>query len=320
MQRDTQSVLTFENVSKAYGDFRAVEQLSFTVGRGQIYGFLGPNGAGKTTSLRMLLGLIAPSAGRINVLGADSVMGVRSRVGYLPEERGLYKRMTPVETIVYLASLKGMAPAPARARAMELLEAFGLKAFAHARIEALSKGMAQKVQILSTVVHGPDLVILDEPFSGLDPVNQQVLEELIEAMRREGKTVLFSTHVMQHAERLCDRLLLIAKGRRIFEGTVSEALAQLPRRLRVRTQTHAQALSSLPGIASVTPDDGPPGGYELTLHDGARPEDVMRAFFAAQIELESFDLRPPQLHDVFVALVGQEARIADARASEGARA
>ena len=302
--------IVFTDVAKAYGDFRAVEQLSFTVARGSIYGFLGPNGAGKTTSLRMILGMIQPSEGAISVLGETNAMAVRERVGYLPEERGLYRRMTPVETIVYLAQLKGMHAAQARKKALELLERFGLGAFAKSRIEALSKGMAQKVQILATIVHGPELVILDEPFSGLDPVNQQVLEELIVDLRAQGRTVLFSTHVMQHAERLCDRLVLIARGRGVFEGTLEQAQARMPRTVRLKTRSPADLLGGLPGVTKVTLDGGE---FELTLTDGSSGEDLLRACFERHIALERFDMTEPALHDIFVSLVGEGAREADAR-------
>jgi ABC-2 type transport system ATP-binding protein len=307
------NAVVFSAVSKSYGEFRAVENLTFTVPKGAIYGFLGPNGAGKTTSLRMMLGMIRPSAGTISLLGSDSAMGVRERVGYLPEERGLYRRMTPVETIVYLACLKGMDAGAAKKRALELLERFGLAAFGNAKIETLSKGMAQKVQILGTIAHGPDLVILDEPFSGLDPVNQQVLEELIGDLRAEGRTVLFSTHVMQHAERLCDRLVLIARGKLAFEGTLQEARARMPRVIRLKTSAALGALAELPGVAAAGVEDEGQGRYELRLADGADGEALLRACFARGIALESFDMSEPALHDIFVSLVGDGAREADAR-------
>lgn len=307
------SAISFHAVSKTYGDFRAVQDLSFTVKTGSIYGFLGPNGAGKTTSLRMMLGIIRPTAGEIEVLGAKSAMGARERVGYLPEERGLYRRMTPLEVIVYFGRLKGMETAAAKARALELLERFGLAAFAKSRIEALSKGMAQKVQILATVVHGPELVILDEPFSGLDPVNQQVLEELIEELKAQGRTVIFSTHVMQHAERLCDRLLLISAGRRVFEGTLEEARALLPRIVKLKTSAEESSLAALPGVVRVVHEEARPGFYDLTLAEGAGGEAVLRACFARGIALESFDTSEPPLHDIFVSLIGDSARVADDR-------
>lgn len=313
-----ENAVAFQGVGKSYGDFRAVEDLTFAVPKGAIYGFLGPNGAGKTTSLRMMLGMIKPTTGTIEVLGSDSAMGVRERVGYLPEERGLYRRMTPVETIVYLARLKGMELAPARAKALELLERFGLAAFGNTKIEALSKGMAQKVQILGTIAHGPDLVILDEPFSGLDPVNQQVLEELIDDLRAEGRTVLFSTHVMQHAERLCDRLVLIARGKLAFEGTLESARALMPRVIRLKTSAALAALGDLPGVAAVAVEDEAHGRYELKLADGAEGEAVLRACFQRTIALESFDMSEPALHDIFVSLVGDGAREADSRGGKAA--
>jgi ABC-2 type transport system ATP-binding protein len=306
------SAVAFDHVSKNYGDFHAVADLTFQVPAGAIFGFLGPNGAGKTTSLRMMLGMIRPTSGSIEVLGHSSAMGGRARVGYLPEERGLYRRMTPIETIVYLARLKGMEAGAARRKGMELLERFGLGAFARARVETLSKGMAQKVQILATIVHGPDLVILDEPFSGLDPVNQQVLEDLIEGQRAEGRTVIFSTHVMQHAERLCDRLLLVARGRSVFEGTLEEARARMPRSVKLRTRADAAMLAALPGVARVASDDAP-GHFELTLGNGADGAAVLRACFERDIALEGFDMTEPALHDIFVAFVGDGAEIAGAR-------
>lgn len=309
------SAISFCEVSKAYGDFRAVRDLSFTVAPGSIYGFLGPNGAGKTTSLRMMLGIIRPTSGEIEVLGARSAMGARERVGYLPEERGLYRRMSPLEVIVYFGRLKGMTQAAARARALDLLERFGLAAFAKSRIEALSKGMAQKVQILATVVHAPELVILDEPFSGLDPVNQEVLEDLIQDLKAQGHTVIFSTHVMQHAERLCDRLLLISRGQRVFEGTLDEARARLPRVVKLKTPADEAALAALPGVIAVAKEDSRPGFYDLTLAQGAGGEAVLRACFARNLALESFDTSEPPLHDIFVSLVGDTARIADDRKS-----
>src|SRR5262245_54050791 len=217
------NVLELEQVTKLYGDFRAVDQVSFQVQEGSITGFLGPNGAGKTTTLRMILGILKPTTGRIAVFGAPSALEVRQRVGYLPEEKGLYKKMKCWAIVAYFATLKGVDRGTAKRRAYELLERYGLKDFAEKRTEALSKGMGQKVQVLASIAHDPELVILDEPFSGLDPVNQQVLEEVVRDIAARGHTVLFSTHVMQHAERLCDRILLMARGRKIFDGDLAAA-------------------------------------------------------------------------------------------------
>src|SRR5690606_21075971 len=198
-----------ERLTKRFTGFTAVDDVSFAIPRGSIYGFLGPNGAGKTTTIRMILDIVAPTSGRISVLGRPSALEVRHRIAYLPEEKGLYKSMTAAEVMAYFGTLKGLARKDARRRARALLERHGLGEFADTKVQALSKGMGQKVQVLSAIMHEPELVILDEPFSGLDPVNQQVLEALIGELARAGGTVIFSTHVMQHAERLCDRLLLI---------------------------------------------------------------------------------------------------------------
>src|SRR2546426_257214 len=245
----TEPVATFtlelRGVTKFYGSFKAVDDLSFSLQPGSICGFLGPNGAGKTTTIRMILEIIKPSSGSITVLGRPSALQVRQRLGYLPEEKGLYKKMKAWAIIAYFASLKGLERKAARKRAFELLERYGLKDFAEKPTDALSKGMGQKVQMLASIAHDPELVILDEPFSGLDPVNQQVMEEIIRDMAKRNRTVLFSTHVMQHAERLCDRILLLAQGRKIFDGTIPEARSRLPRRVRIETEVDIGPLREL---------------------------------------------------------------------------
>jgi len=303
--------LELQQVSKYYGDFCAVHDLSLTVLPGCIYGFLGPNGAGKTTTLRMILDILKPTSGSIRVLGAPSALHVRQRIGYLPEEKGLYKKMKAWSVIAYFATLKGIPRAAARHRAHELLERYGLKDFANARTEALSKGMAQKVQVLASIAHDPELVILDEPFSGLDPVNQEVLEEIVHDLRARGRTVLFSTHVMQHAERLCDRLVIIGRGRRLFDGTVAEARRTLPHRVRIETFDDPGCLASLPCVASLHTDR--PGKWQVELREGADPNEVLRACFEHSVRLRSFDAAEPSLHDVFMNLVGPEAREAGFR-------
>ena len=217
------TALSLNGVTKRYGDFTAVQSLSFEVGTGQICGFLGPNGAGKTSTIRMILGLVEPTEGTIEVLSAKDARKVRERIGFLPEERGIYKRMTPIDAIAFFAGLKGVSDRDARRRAKQMLEEQGLGAAMNRPIKALSKGMSQKVQLLSAIAHDPELVILDEPFSGLDPVNQQSLETIIRGLASKGSTVLFSTHVMQHAERLCDRVVLMARGRKMFDGDLAQA-------------------------------------------------------------------------------------------------
>ena len=221
------AALKLDGVTKRYGAFTAVRDLSFQARAGSILGFLGPNGAGKTTTMRMILGLVTPTAGRLEVLGQTDGRALRGRLGFLPEERGLYRRMTATAAIAFFARLKGVPGGEARRRARKLLEDNGLGEAANRQIRALSKGMAQKVQLLSAIAHEPELVILDEPFSGLDPVNQQGLEGIIRGLAARGSTVIFSTHVMQHAERLCDHVVLVAGGRKMFDGTIFSAASRL---------------------------------------------------------------------------------------------
>ena len=207
------TVMRFDGVTKRFGDFTAVNDLSFAIPEGGVFGFLGGNGAGKTTSLRMALDILAPTGGEISVLGARPSRENAAAIGFLPEERGLYRKMSVLDTVVYFGRLKRMEPAAAKTAAMALLDRLDLADRAKTTIDKLSKGLAQKVQVATALVNKPRLLLLDEPFSGLDPVNQSVLEEIIAEQARGGATVVFSTHVMQHAERLCDRLLLLAKGR-----------------------------------------------------------------------------------------------------------
>ncbi len=247
--------LEAEGLVKRYGAHIAVDGLSFQVPSGAIYGVLGPNGAGKSSTLRMLVGVLKPSAGSIVMLGGPIARTSLRRVGYLPEERGLYRNMSARAAIAYLARLKGMPARRAFERADTLLENHGLGAVKRKKIKTLSKGMAQKVQVLAALAHEPDLIIFDEPFSGLDPVNQRTLEETIRAEAQAGRTIVFSTHVMEHAERLCDRILLIARGRKAFEGTVRQALALAPSAAVLETEGDFDlAAALLPRGFALTPE------------------------------------------------------------------
>lgn len=321
----TATALTLDRVTKRYGDFTAVDDLSLEVPAGSIYGFLGPNGSGKTTSIRMILEILKPTKGSITVLGKPSALDVRDRIGYLPEEKGLYKKMKAWSIVAYFAALKGLDKKTAKARAFELLERYGLKGFAESRTEALSKGMQQKVQVLASIAHEPELVILDEPFSGLDPVNQEVMEEVIRDMAAANRTILFSTHVMQHAERICDRIVLISKGRRVFDGTIAEAKRSLPRRVRIETEDDVAPLRVLPQVKALigltvdgmpvdmTPSTEPVTHWEVDLTDNADGQAVLEACFKNGIKLAQFDQSDPSLHDVFVHLVGPDAKEAAVR-------
>jgi ABC-2 type transport system ATP-binding protein len=310
------AALNLSGVTKRYGDFTAVDDLSFSAQQGRILGFLGPNGAGKTSTLRMVLGLMTPTAGTIQVLGEKDARKVRERIGFLPEERGLYKRMTPVEAIAFLAGLKGVPGGEARKRARRLLEEQGLGEAANRQIRALSKGMAQKVQLLSAIVHEPELVILDEPFSGLDPVNQQALEGLIRGLAQRGATVVFSTHVMQHAERLCDQVVLLAGGRKVFDGSISEARAKAPRALVIEGAVSEADVAGLPGVISVVSEPADGGGFRLTgaLASGASGQDALKAAFLKGLDIVRFELKEPTLHDAFIVLTGSPSSQAGAAA------
>jgi ABC-2 type transport system ATP-binding protein len=303
--------LELDDVSKRYGDFHAVSDLSLQIPTGCVYGFLGPNGAGKTTTLRMILDILRPTSGTIRVLGAESALKVRHRLGYLPEEKGLYKKMRTWSIIAYFATLKGLDKPTAKKRALELLERYGLKDFADSKTEALSKGMGQKVQLLTSIAHDPELVILDEPFSGLDPVNQGVMEEILTDLKSRGRTVIFCTHVMTHAERLCDRVFLMARGKKRFDGTLAEARRLLPQRVEIETDAAIDALTQLPEVASF--ESGHDGTTRFELRESANPQGILQACFQHQIPLRRFQANEPTLHDVFVHLVGSDAREAQSR-------
>ncbi len=306
----SRTVFRFDKVSKRFGDFTAVRELSFAVEEGGVFGFLGGNGAGKTTSLRMALDIIRPSEGRIEVLGATPSRENAHAIGFLPEERGLYRTMKVLDTVVYFARLKGMDPAAARKASLDLLERFGLADWAKSQVGKLSKGMAQKVQLATALVNSPRLLLLDEPFSGLDPVNQAILEESIVEAAGRGATVIFSTHVMQHAERLCDRLLLLARGRKVFDGTQEEARATLPSRLTLTAQASPAAL---PGVASATPRGSADRGwreFEVELAPGESTGALLETCTRQGFGLRSFDIARPSLHEVFIHLVGADQEIA----------
>ena len=302
----TEPALVLDQVTKNYGNFTAVDGLSFAVRTGEVFGFLGGNGAGKTTSLRMVLDIIRPTAGSISVLGRPPGRKNAPFLGFLPEERGLYRTMTAIDTIVYFGRLKGMSAGDARTEGLALLDRFGLSGNVKSTMDKLSKGMAQKVQLATAVVNSPRLLILDEPFSGLDPVNQGLLEDEIRRASAKGATVVFSTHVMQHAERLCDRLLLLARGRKKFEGNLDEARALLPARLTV---TARQPLDGVPGVAECREQAVASEGWRdfaITLEPGATSGDLLEHCSASGIALRRFEERRASLHDVFLHMVGNE--------------
>ncbi|MFW6299321.1 MAG: ABC transporter ATP-binding protein [Oceanicaulis sp.] len=300
--------LELDGLSKSFGGKPAVKNVTWRARCGDITGFLGPNGAGKTTTLRMALGVITPDSGTARLFGQAPDAAGMDQVGFLPEERGVYRKMKAEDVIVFFARLKGVPAAEARRRARLLLERFGLADASRKKIKELSKGMAQKVQIISAIFHEPDFIILDEPFSGLDPVNQKLLEDIIREQADAGRTVLFSTHVMEHAERLCDRIVLMARGEKVFDGTVEEAIARVPRQVELAAppgERLAETVAPFGEVELLEEHDGETV-WRLTLKPGADAQAVLRTLVEAGVRLTRFEPRRPHLHDAFVALVGEE--------------
>jgi ABC-2 type transport system ATP-binding protein len=305
-----QAALEAEGLAKRYGARLAVEDLSFQVPQGAICGVLGPNGAGKSSTLRMLVGVLAPSAGAVRVMGGPITRTVLRRVGFLPEERGLYRNMSARGAIAYLARLKGVSSGRAFKRADALLTAHGLGDVRRKKIKTLSKGMAQKVQVLAALAHEPDLIIFDEPFSGLDPVNQRSLEETIRAQAVAGRTILFSTHVMEHAERLCDRIVLIARGRKVFEGGVQDALALAPSTALLETDGAFDLAAALAPRGFTIEADGEEHGnrrWRAHLEGAHASRRLLAACVEAGAPLSLFEPARASLHEAFVAMVGEDA-------------
>lgn len=303
--------LKLEGVTKRFGQFTAVDNLSLTVPKGCIYGFLGQNGAGKTTTIRMVMSIFHQDQGTINVLGHSDAAEVKDRLGYLPEEKGLYKKMKTAEIVAYFGKLKGMDPSTANLKAKELLTHYGLGDWLDKKCEAMSKGMGQKVQILGTIIHNPDLVILDEPFSGLDPVNRDVMRDTILDMKRDGRTVIFSTHVMEQAEKLCDEMMMIHRGKLAFEGTVAQIKEGRDQGIRIEYDGDGSVLQQLPGLDRVNDDNK---AAELYLQEGQDPQEALR-WLVEHLTIRSFDIREPSLHEVFVRTV--EERDAELAAAAG---
>jgi ABC-2 type transport system ATP-binding protein len=295
------SVITVEGVTKNYGNFRAVSDVSFEVRQGEIFAMLGPNGAGKSTTMRMILDIIKPDAGSIRVLGGQMTDAIKDRIGYLPEERGLYRNVKLGEMMSYLGQLKGMTRHDANARANELLKYLELDAHAKKKVGELSKGMQQKIQFAVTVMHRPQLIIVDEPFSGLDPVNTRILMDLLLGLRKDGTTIVMSTHQMFQVEELCERLLMINRGRVALSGAVDE----------VRRRYAVQAVEvegsgdwgKVPGVARVQASEN--GRIAtLFLKDGVTSNTLLSAMAQTSgIEVHKFALAVPRLNDIFIRVV-----------------
>ncbi|MEM7682642.1 MAG: ATP-binding cassette domain-containing protein [Planctomycetota bacterium] len=296
--------IELSNVTKRFGAHTAVDGLDLAVPDGAIYGFIGPNGSGKTTTLRMILHIIEPDSGRVVVLGESDARAANDRVGYLPEERGLYKKMPLARQMAYFGELKGMDRRPAHRAASAWLDRLGLGAWAGKKIEALSKGMAQKAQFIAAAIASPKLLILDEPFSGLDPVNLEVLRNAILELRDAGATIIFSTHDMAMAEKMCDSVFMIFRGRKVLDGTLESIQAE--HALDTVRLDFDGPVDGLPGVTQAHREGR---SWLLHLDAGADPQRVL-AEAAGRAPVRRFEIAQPSLHDLFLRIAGPEAGVA----------
>lgn len=300
------SAVEIQNVTKTFGDTIAVNDLSLNVPTGSVYGFIGPNGSGKTTTLRMIMRIFYPDRGTLRVLGEDATSGAAAcdRIGYLPEERSLYRKMIIHDVLRFFANLKGVRPSISEMDGW--LDRLGLEGYGKKRVDTLSKGMSQKVQFIATILHKPPLLILDEPFSGLDPVNMEVLKDAVLELMRGGTTVIFSTHDMDVAEKMCDFIFMIFKGKKVLDGTLDEIKQQYGRdTLRVRMSGNNG--SGFPKLAGVDRVNDFGQFQELRMSHGADPQSILKQLTGAG-RIEHFEIAQPSLHDIFVRIAGPEAQ------------
>jgi ABC-2 type transport system ATP-binding protein len=293
------TTVSVSHVKKAFGDVQAVADVSFEVQAGEIFGLLGPNGAGKTTTIRIMLDIFRPDGGEVSVFGGKLDEAKKSRIGYMPEERGLYKDLKLEPTLIFLAMLKGLDETTARSRLGEWLERLELYEYRHKKIQELSRGMQQKAQLIATLLHEPDLIVVDEPFSGLDPVNTRLVKAIMEEQRQAGKTILMSTHQMYQVEALCNRIVLINRGRTVLYGEVEQIKRDFAGNAVV--VEGRGDLASVPGVLQARQENG---AWHLALAQDTSPQDVFRALAARDgIRIERFEIAEPSLDDIFVSVV-----------------
>jgi ABC-2 type transport system ATP-binding protein len=294
----TKPTLVLEHVSKSFGEFAAVSDLSLQVRPGRVFGLIGPNGAGKTTTIRMIVNITVPDSGRIELFGQQMNTALQDRIGYLPEERGLYKRMKVGEQLRFFAELKDLRGKEAEARIDSWLGKLQLTAWKEKRTKELSKGMQQKVQFITSVIHDPDLVILDEPFSGLDPVNVQLMKETILEQRAAGKTIILSTHQMEIAEKLCDDVCMINKSRKVLDGKLREIRRSFSRNAVALQYEGSDGLLNDPALVANIRQNGE--DVEVLLVPGKNPQELLRRLVEAGVAVSKFELVEPSLHDIFI--------------------
>jgi ABC-2 type transport system ATP-binding protein len=303
----SETALRLSGVTKAFAGHTAVADLSLAIPRGSVFGLLGPNGAGKTTTLRMVMNILGPDTGTIEVMDRPSDHASRDRIGYMPEERGLYPRMVLEDQLLFMAEIKGANRRDAAHRLGLWLERLGLADWRKKKVNELSKGMQQKAQFIATVLHEPEVLILDEPMSGLDPVGMDLMRDVLLDLKRQGKTLVLSSHQMETVERLCDRVALLHRGRKVLDGTVAEVKKQHGKNTLVLSYDgDGSFLASLPGVAKVTDF----GRYvEIKMADGADPQSILKEA-AARLRLSRFEIVEPSLHDIFVESVKERTEAA----------
>ena len=309
-------VVDVQGVTKRYAGHTAVRDLSLQVPRGTIYGLLGPNGAGKTTTIRMIMDIIIPDEGSVALFGeAGGGRDSSEKIGYLPEERGLYKKMKVADLLVFLAETKGVDRAAAKEQTAEWLERLGLTDWIRKKVDDLSKGMQQKVQFIATVLHGPELLILDEPFSGFDPVNTQLMKDVVVELSRRGTTVLFSTHIMEQAEKICSSVCIIAKGKKVVDGPLAEVKrGHGGRHVIVAVEDNLNRIREVLSDRTLVKRADDYGQYaELEMAEGADPQRVLHGLVESGARVTRFEIAEPTLNKVFIDLVGEDATRADAQ-------
>lgn len=310
-----QHIISVQNVIKNYGTHRAVDDVSFDVRAGEIFAMLGPNGAGKSSTIRMILDIIRPDSGTIQVMGSKINEKTKDIIGYLPEERGLYKDVKVIDVMVYIGTLKGLSNAEARKRSIALLEQLELAENANQKVKELSKGMQQKIQFAVTILHEPQIIIIDEPFSGLDPVNTRMIKDILLQLREKGTVIIMSTHQMHQVEEMADRLMMINRGRRVLYGEVSD--------IRRQYAEHAVVIEgegnweALPGVSGIRKDQNSRDGILLYLEQGTTPDDIMGEIArSTQHRIDRFQLALPSLTDVFIASAGESIEEAERQHQE----
>ena len=296
------NVIEVEHINKAFGSKKAVDDISFQVGKGEIFGLLGPNGAGKTTTIRIMLDIYKPDSGTVSIFDGAVSEGSKQRFGYLPEERGLYQDIKLETCLLYLASLKGVPRAEAKERLGAYLEQFDLEEYRKKKIKTLSKGMQQKAQLIATLIHQPDLIVIDEPFTALDPVNTQMVKDIFRQERERGTTIVMCTHQMHQVEALCDRIALVNKGQLVLYGKLADIRREHASRA-VIVRTPGELPADLPGVAEVEAQNG---DFHLHLAEGATADDLLKDLVSREVSLESFSVAAPSLEEIFIEIVNGE--------------